>query len=199
MDATSAQTEQTQPHQPNYLTNFLHIPEVFTPLECQRIVYCNQPATQAHVTTLNKEGADRLHLNQRNTKAKAVPRTHHYTWLYTRVMNLVREVNMRFFHFQVQDLTDLQVLEYENTGFYHTHVDVGTGQTSRRKFSMVAFLTPPEEYEGGDLILKPHFSEVKPELGSVVFFPSYVPHEIKPVTAGVRHSMVTWILGPPYR
>lgn len=49
------------------------------------------------------------------------------------------------------------------------------------------------EYEGGDFVM---FGDKKVEMpsGAVVVFPSnfMFPHEVKPVTSGVRYSYVSW-------
>ena len=183
----------------SFLTNYLVMPEVFTPEECRRIVYADIPAFQARVSVFEGETENQLQLEHRNTKVKSLPRTRHFSWIYRRVAEKVKWVNQNYFKFTIHDITDFQLLEYENTGFYGTHVDIGTGETSKRKFSMVVFLTPTEEYQGGELLLKPNFTPFELRQGAAVFFPSYIPHEIKPVTQGVRHTLVTWVLGPPYR
>ena len=36
------------------------------------------------------------------------------------------------------------------------------------------------------------------EKGSIVVFPSFVYHRVKPVTKGVRYSLVVWNLGNPF-
>lgn len=33
----------------------------------------------------------------------------------------------------------------------------------------------------------------------VTFFPSYVMHRVKPVTEGVRYSLVCWVSGPSFK
>lgn len=183
--------------QASYLTRFVQLKDVFSPEECRRIVYADLPASQAHVAHFSGDTHNVLELKQRNTKVKAVPRNlPAHTWIYERLIAQIRSVNEALYHFEIKNLTDLQILEYENTGFYNTHVDIGTGDTSRRKLSLILFLTPPNEYEGGELLLKPHFSPIERLQGSIVVFPSYIPHEIKPVTKGVRHTLVTWVLGP---
>ncbi|PKL76988.1 MAG: hypothetical protein CVV27_07475 [Candidatus Melainabacteria bacterium HGW-Melainabacteria-1] len=193
------QAQETPSIQESFLGNYVVMPEVFSPEECRRIVYINLPAAQAYVTRFEEGSFNDLQLHARNTKVKSIPQSTDYLWLYERVSDSVKLVNRQFYRFAIDALTDLQVLEYENTGFYGTHVDVGTGETSRRKLSMVVFLTPPQEYDGGELILKPWFTPVTPAQGSVVFFPSYIPHEITPVTRGVRHTLVTWMLGPCFQ
>ena len=59
-------------------------------------------------------------------------------------------------------------------------------------------LTLNDDYEGGDLILY-STGTVKQETGSMVFFPSFLPHEVRPVTKGTRYSLVLWFLGNPWR
>jgi len=182
-----------------HLTSFFHFKNVFTPEECYDLIYSTRTCTQAHVASQLEGKKNNLMIYTRNTKVKSLPRYPEYQWIYDRIFEYLRLVNEKYYHFQLSSVTSFQVLEYENTGFYHTHVDVGPGPSSLRKLSNVTFLTPPEEYTGGELILKPNFAKIVPEQGSTVFFPSYVPHEIKPVTQGVRHSMVTWVIGPCYK
>ena len=40
--------------------------------------------------------------------------------------------------------------------------------------------------------------EIRPR-GSIVVFPSFVWHRVKPVTSGTRYSLVIWNLGYPWR
>jgi PKHD-type hydroxylase len=35
--------------------------------------------------------------------------------------------------------------------------------------------------------------------GSIIIFPSFVWHRVKPVTEGTRYSLVLWNLGKPYK
>ena len=77
-----------------------------------------------------------------------------------------------------------------------------------RKLSMTVSLTNPDEYEGGDLEFdfrnqdeasQPRIcEEIRPK-GSVIVFPSFVWHRVKPVTKGIRHSLVCWNLGYPFK
>ena len=34
--------------------------------------------------------------------------------------------------------------------------------------------------------------------GSVIVFPSDMWHRVKPITKGIRYTLVIWFLGPPY-
>jgi PKHD-type hydroxylase len=76
-----------------------------------------------------------------------------------------------------------------------------------RKLSMTISLSDPEDYKGGNLNfdLGPHsekrFVECKEikKQGSIVVFPSFVHHQITPVTKGTRYSLVSWTLGKPFK
>ena len=35
--------------------------------------------------------------------------------------------------------------------------------------------------------------------GTLIMFPSYVLHEVKPVTKGERNSLVTWVTGNQFK
>jgi PKHD-type hydroxylase len=82
-----------------------------------------------------------------------------------------------------------------------------------RKLSMTCQLTDGSEYEGGELEFdfrnyNPHMrdeskhriqcKEILPK-GSIIVFPSFVWHRVKPVTKGVRYSLVVWNLGYPFK
>ena len=78
---------------------------------------------------------------------------------------------------------------------------------------MTCQLTDGSEYKGGELEFDfrnydPHMrdeakhlrraKEILPK-GSIIVFPSFVWHRVKPVTAGTRYSLVVWHLGKPFR
>ena len=77
-----------------------------------------------------------------------------------------------------------------------------------RKLSMTINLNKPGEYDGGNLKFDfgPHASgkrfheveEIRPQ-GSIIIFPSWVYHQVTPVTRGTRYSMVLWSLGEPFK
>jgi len=77
-----------------------------------------------------------------------------------------------------------------------------------RKLSMTINLNKPGEYEGGNLKFDfgPHASgkrfhectEIRPQ-GSIIIFPSFVYHQVTPVTKGTRYSLVLWALGKPFK
>jgi predicted 2-oxoglutarate/Fe(II)-dependent dioxygenase YbiX len=87
-------------------------------------------------------------------------------------------------------------LRYPAGGFYRRHRDVpsGSGDDFPRRISVVMFLTSAgKRCEGGALrIYRPDPFDIAPRAGTLVAFPSEVPHEVLPVTSGVRDVVVDW-------
>jgi PKHD-type hydroxylase len=55
------------------------------------------------------------------------------------------------------------------------------------------------DYEGGDFEMRGLKDKVpRLEEGSIIVFPSFLEHRVTPVTEGIRYSLVTWFVGPPY-
>lgn len=83
------------------------------------------------------------------------------------------------------------ILKYEahDHGHLPPHQDLGV---SSRLISTVSYLN--DNYIGGEIEFRQSKVKIKPEAGSIVFFPSnflYV-HEVMPVTAGTRYAMPHW-------
>ena len=88
-------------------------------------------------------------------------------------------------------------------GHYGAHVDNalmgsarnGGAKRLRTDLSFTLFLTPPGEYEGGELVVHTAgiTQELKGEAGHLVLYPSGSIHEVKPVTRGTRIVCIGWI------
>ena len=84
---------------------------------------------------------------------------------------------------------------------FGTHVDTAirqlatTGQRIRTDLSATLFLTPPEEYDGGELIVEDSYGEksVKLAAGDMVLYPATSLHRVEPVTRGNRVSSFFWM------
>ena len=101
---------------------------------------------------------------------------------------------------------------YSDGGHYGWHLDEEpeipniNGRYLTRKLSVTIFLNDPDEYEGGELdieTLGPYnpirYDTFKLQKGHIVIFPSNKWHQVRPVTSGVRKSLVTWFRGLPFR
>jgi PKHD-type hydroxylase len=118
-----------------------------------------------------------------------------------RLTGIVNDLNSKYFNFNLYGFCEkLQFTEYVAPGeYYKKHIDKMYSGTIR-KLSAVVQLTDPNEYEGGELILDFGVPSImRKTQGSVILFPSYVVHEVTPVTKGTRHSLVAWIAGDQFK
>lgn len=84
---------------------------------------------------------------------------------------------------------------------FGTHVDTAirqfatTGQRIRTDLSATVFLTQPEDYDGGELIIEDSYGEKSIKLpgGDMVLYPATSLHRVEPVTRGNRISSFFWI------
>ena len=119
-------------------------------------------------------------------------------------------------NYHIKAAESMQITRYKKGGFYYFHTDGNGDHLSTynnpqnaflhghvRKLSMTTLLS--DSYEGGEFqfasyakekckISTPEFSKI----GSIVVFPSAMEHRVAPVTKGIRHSLVTWFVGPPF-
>jgi PKHD-type hydroxylase len=179
---------------PDNVENWAYVDNLFTPEECAQIIDLG---------------------NSRLVEAKTIGkidgiRESQIAWLYPndiefayrRVTDAVASVNSQFFNFDLFGLAEgFQFTRYDApTGRYGMHIDkiVGGGV---RKLSLTIQLSLPEDYEGGELALQFNSEpDVMPkERGKMILFPSYVLHEVRPVTKGTRYSLVAWVAGKPFK
>jgi PKHD-type hydroxylase len=81
---------------------------------------------------------------------------------------------------------------------YGSHVDnaiMGEPAAVRSDVSATLFLSQPDTYEGGELVLQEHQSErrIKPPAGSMVIYASTNVHRVEPVKRGSRIAAIFWI------
>ena len=84
---------------------------------------------------------------------------------------------------------------------YGEHVDgavrvlPGGGQLLRTDVSATLFLSAPDEYDGGELVVSDTYGEheVKLPAGDLILYPSTSLHRVEPVTRGERVSSFFWV------
>ena len=119
------------------------------------------------------------------------------------IYHMASVANMQTFGINIQGCFELQFTSYDTGDFYKEHIDVPWRKDRGapkfdRKLSCSILLNDPAEFEGGELIVDGDKMELN-HRGSMTVFPSYIPHEVKPVTKGKRLSLVSWIAGPEWR
>lgn len=84
---------------------------------------------------------------------------------------------------------------------YGQHVDGAvlhsqtSGEWVRSDLSCTVFLTEPDDYDGGELVVHDTFGQqaVKLPAGDAVLYPGTSVHEVRPVTRGARIASFLWI------
>ncbi|AFZ32146.1 PKHD-type hydroxylase ybiX [Gloeocapsa sp. PCC 7428] len=86
---------------------------------------------------------------------------------------------------------------YEPGMYYGYHVDnalMGT-PSMRSDVSLTLFLSSPDTYEGGELVIETSLGEqaFKLAAGSAIAYPSSTLHRVEPVKSGIRLAAISWI------
>ena len=128
-------------------------------------------------------------------------------WVYDLVWDYLQVANHNSnWNFQIDSCEAMQIGRYNKDGHYDFHID-GNGFTKfdngnqfthgkTRKLSMSIILN--DDFEGGEFEFF-NKQKVNSKRGTVIVFPSYMLHRVKPVTKGTRYSLVTWFCGEPFK
>ncbi len=89
---------------------------------------------------------------------------------------------------------------YEDGGYFGNHVDGAiqpdpvTGLAVRTDVSTTVFLSEPEDYDGGELIVEDTYGShaVKLKAGDAILYPATSVHRVEPVTRGMRLASFLW-------
>ena len=171
----------------------------FSKEECQQIIkYAkSQPLQEAY---LGRELKKNIKL--RKSKVSWLTPSLELQETYKKLTDIVTEINNKYFNFDLYGFGEaIQFTQYKAPGGkYGKHIDKCLNG-SVRKLSLIVQLTDPEKYEGGDINLYINDNPIKLDrtLGNVYLFPSYVMHEVTPVTKGERCSLVAWLTGPRFK
>ena len=146
-------------------------------------------------------------------------------WIYKEIHPFVHEANKRAgWNFEWDRSESCQFTKYKQGLYYDWHCDSWDKPYDRkdknspdhgkiRKLSMTCQLTDGSEYKGGELEFdfrqydppqrdeSKHLRKVTEILpkGSIIVFPSFLWHRVKPITRGTRYSLVLWHLGYPFK
>ena len=208
---TSQMIHQFQSYrQPKGIDNAYSFNGAFTPEECDRIIAIGDALQQEdgqaggsvnHELRTSKIAWIDSIAPQHDTEFDE-PATH---WIYDRLKELAIVANDAQWQFNIDGFREkVQYTHYQfhksMPGKFHAHLDLGAASPGR-KISIVIQLTDPSEYEGGQLRIYrgTNPTTARQERGSAILFPSYMLHDVTPLTSGTRKSLVVWISGEPFR
>ena len=144
----------------------------------------------------------------RRSTVRWINRDERSEFVYQVLTQIFKDFNRQVFGFNVDHVPEIQFTEYDESeqGHYDWHLDtISDGPVAYdRKLSMSIQLSPNTAYVGGDLQFHDNGSGGLPaeeirSRGSVIVFPSFMPHRVTPVTQGKRLSLVAWMEGPKFQ
>ena len=120
-------------------------------------------------------------------------------------------------NYDITAVESMQITKYKTGSFYGWHKDGPSDCLSVynnpdnkflngnvRKLSMTILLNG--NYQGGEFQFA-HYNKLENKVetpdfknaGSIIVFPSFMDHQVAPVTKGTRYSLVAWFVGPPFK
>jgi len=175
--------------------------ECFTKEECNKIVNIAR-SNNLIKGKINNNNNKNEESNIRDSRICWLYPNHDMEWVFRRVTDVVLNLNERFFKFDIFGLNEgFQFTNYiAPSGKYGKHVDRAMNMAVR-KLSVSIQLTDPKKYKGGDLCLYQGDKAdiMDKEQGTLIVFPSYILHEVTPVTKGERNSLVSWVTGKQFK
>lgn len=146
-------------------------------------------------------GDSSKNLDYRKSKVVGFPYgTEQNKFLNSLVYKYIVMANAECFGFNLNGLCEFQIAEYSSGGHYDNHFDMRLdNRSSVRKIGITVQLSESIEYQGGDFIFPDDIGtpsqDIIKQRGTIIVFPSFIYHRVKPVTQGVRYSLVGWYEG----
>ena len=175
---------------------YIAFPNALTKEQCQEILDYTEGKWEIAETVANtKEISGRIRQSDVVwcTKQK----------FFQMVDGLVNDANsVADWNFQTDAIEDLQITRYKKGGFFNYHADTNgftrlSSTNKVRKLSVSIILN--DEFEGGEFEFLGHQKPVETNgVGTVIIFPSYMVHRVRPIKNGTRYSLVAWICGEPF-
>jgi PKHD-type hydroxylase len=211
----------------NLQNYYYYFKNALTPKFCDEIIKygVSEQEQQALVGELSEKVNKGISLNENELKDLKLKRDSNIVWLsdnwiYKEIQPFIQEANkVAGWNFDWNFSEACQFTKYKLNQFYDWHCDSFEQPYNTpndlnkhgkiRKLSVTCSLSDPKDYEGGELEfdfrnMDPDKKSIKKcteiaSRGSIVVFPSHVWHRVKPVTKGIRYSLVIWSLGYPYK
>lgn len=181
--------------------NWAYWNEVFSPEECKKIIEIGNKRQLLEASVGGEDKKLIVDKKLRETKISWIYPSEETAFIFRRVTDVMMEINKQYFNFDLFGFAEgFQFTRYDSPdGMYVAHMDKILHATPR-KLSLTIQLSSPSDYEGGELMVHTGSSQAMDKsLGKLIAFPSYVMHEVKPVTKGTRYSLVAWLTGPAFK
>ena len=165
------------------------------------------------INDIIEDGETKLFENAKLSGGDLKNRSSKVSWIndkkfQTPLSQFVQSANIESnWNFSLKEFEELQYTIYNKGDHYNWHTDNHVKPYKNNTIRKLSFtLCLNDGYEGGDFqICDPH---PEPDLsktttfelkkGSIIVFPSQIWHKVKPVTKGIRKSLVGWVVGTPF-
>lgn len=141
--------------------------------------------------------AGNVNLDIRNVQRLQLPL---YAGIGATLTAIGLQVNHEIWQYHITHSNQSEFLMYDIHGKYETHVDTFHQRSNEtRKLTVLAFLN--DDFEGGKFYIQNSHERLYPQQtpGTILVFPSFMPHGVEPVTKGIRYSIVTWMVGDYFK
>lgn len=142
----------------------------------------------------------------RKSEYMFIPRVASTKAFYTHLAQIGREINSKFYNFDLTGYTDdgILYLEYNQPGdHFDWHIDNSENYRSDKdpvKLIVVLQLTDPKEYEGADAeVAGTGITTIPKKQGLVYAMPGYTSHRVTPLVSGRRAILSCWFTGPKFK
>jgi hypothetical protein len=171
--------------------------DAVTPAFCNRLIEeYSKPEVKKELPYIGG-GSEYINLDIRNVARLQLPL---YAGIGATLTAIGLNVNHDIWKYDITHSNQSEFLMYDVKGKYETHVDTFHQHSNEtRKLTILVFLN--DDFEGGKFYIQNGHERTYPEQkkGTVLIFPSFMPHGVEPITKGVRYSIVTWMVGPYFK
>jgi len=180
---------------------YAYAEKVFSKQECEKIITLAQKEKEIESKVFYKNTTT-YDKKIRQSQIRWLAPTSDFKWVFQKVTDMTNLLNDKYFKFDIFGAIEgIQFTSYKAPGGkYGKHVDRSLGALVR-KLSISIQLSDPKDYKGGEICFYDS-AEKQPaprDQGIFIAFPSFVQHEVLPVTKGERHALVCWITGKPFK
>jgi len=194
--------------------NYYYFKKAIPLTTCKKILNAGRKKIiKEAVTGLN--GNEKLNPTKRNCKVSWI----NDKWIYDILNPFIHTANKKAgWNFQWDWNESSQFTIYEKGHYYGWHTDQSPdclkhkskhldGKT--RKLSLTLQLTDKTKYKGGDFqfkwiqdnktgLLNIITVDDAKDIGTIIVFPSFIHHQVMPITKGKRESLVNWSVGKSF-
>ena len=117
--------------------------------------------------------------------------------LYEPVTSAILDANINNYNFKLQGISSLYYVEFYKDCFMDWSTDLTEPSRETNKLSL--YIPLNDTFKGGDLsIMNPMPTVIKPVVGELTMFPSFVPAKQDPTKSGTKAMVVGTVTGLPF-